>query len=99
LQLKKQLESILSDGKIVPLVIAALRLDEDSAKGLMPKKSADIVSEDLFLAIVKSASQCSSGAFSRFVLEKPKPEDDAQLGPFTMCVLHAIIKKASLRIP
>ena len=99
LQLNKQLESILSDGKIVPLVIAALRLDEDLAKGLMPKKSADIVSQDLFVAIVESASRCSSGAFSRFVLDKPKPEDDAQLGPFTMCVLQAILKKASARIP
>jgi hypothetical protein len=83
----------------VPLVIAALRLDEDLAKGLMPKKSADIVSQDLFVAIVESASQCSSGAFSRFVLDKPKPEDDAHLGPFTMCVLQAILKKASSCIP
>jgi iron complex transport system ATP-binding protein len=99
LQLKKQLELILSDGKIVPLVIAALRLDEDFAKGLMPKKSADIVGKDLFVAIVESASKCSSGAFSRFVLDKPKPEDDAQLGPFTMCVLHVILKKASSPIP
>ena len=99
LQLKKQLESILSDGKIVPLVIAALRLDEDFAKGLMPKKSADIVGQDLFEKIVESVSQCSSGAFSRFVLEKTKPEDDAQLGPFTMCVLQAILKKASSHIP
>ena len=62
-KLKKQLESILSDGKIVPLVIAALRLDEDLAKGLMPKKSADVVGQDLFVEIVESVLTVFLGCF------------------------------------
>ena len=36
-KLQKQVDLILSDKKIVPLLIAALRLDDDLEKGLIPK--------------------------------------------------------------
>ena len=41
-QLQKQLELTLSDDKIAKLVIAALRLDEDLVKDLIPEKNANI---------------------------------------------------------
>jgi adenosylcobinamide amidohydrolase len=94
LQLQKQLELILADRKITLLVIAALRLDEDLAKGLIPTKTANTVDQESFEEIVQSASKFSSDDFSEFALNKAKPEDKAQLGPFTKCVLKAILKKA-----
>ena len=93
-QLRKQFESILFDGKIASLVIAALRLDEDLAKGLIPKKTADTVDQVSFEAIVQSAVRCSSDDFSEFAFNKIKPEDEAQLGPFSKCVLRAVLNKA-----
>ncbi len=93
-QLKKQLESILIDRKVALLVLAALRLDEDLAKGLLPKKDADTVNQLSFQEIVLSASKCSSLDPDEFVLSKGKPEDEAQLGPYTKCVLQAVFEKA-----
>ncbi len=94
LQLRKRLEAILSDPKIVSLVIASLRLDEDLAKGLIPKTSPSTVDQVSFEQIVKSASKCFSNDFTEFSLNKAKPEYEAQLGPFTKCVLKGIIKEA-----
>jgi adenosylcobinamide hydrolase len=93
-KLQKQFELILSDRKIVALVIAALRLDEDLAKGLIPKKTTDIVDQVSFEEIVQSALKCPGGDFSEFSFNKEKPGDEAELGPFTKCVLDAILKKA-----
>jgi adenosylcobinamide amidohydrolase len=93
-KLQKQFKLILSDRKIVALVIAALRLDEDLAKGLIPKETTDTVDQVSFEEIVQSALKCPEGDFSEFSFNKEKPGDEAQLGPFTKCVLNAILKKA-----
>jgi adenosylcobinamide hydrolase len=98
MKLQKRLESILSDPKIVSLVIAFLRLDEDLAKGLIPKKTPNIVDQASFDEIVKSVSKYSSNDFPEFSFNKAKPEDEAQLGPFTKYVLKAIVNGAILKI-
>jgi len=96
--LQKQLELILSDGKISSFVIAALRLDEDLAKGLFPKKTAETVDQVSFKEIVQSASKCHLENFEKFFHDKAKPEDEGKLGPFTKCVLQAILQKARSNI-
>lgn len=96
--LQKQLELILSDTKIASIVIAAIRLDEDLAKGLIPAKTTNTVNQEVFEEIVQSASKCSSDDFSEFAFNKSKPEDEAQLGPFSKCVLKAILKKVHSNI-
>jgi len=93
LQLQKQLELILSDRQIALLVIAALRLDEDLAKGLIPTKTTNMVDQVLFEEIIQLLSESSLNVFSEFVLNRAKPNDEAQLGPFTKCVFRAILKK------
>jgi len=98
LQLRKRLELTLSDPKIATLVIASLRIDEDLAKGLIPKKTPNRVNQTLFEEIVKSASKYSSNHFKEFSFNKAKPEDEAQLGTFTKSVLKAIFKEAHLNI-
>ena len=97
LQLRKQLELILSDRKIAILVVAALRLDEDLVKGLIPKKTVDTIDQVSFEKIVREASKGPPDGFSEFIFNKMKPEDDGLLGPFTKCVLNAILKKAHSR--
>jgi adenosylcobinamide hydrolase len=92
-QLQKQLELILSDDKISRLVIAALRLDEDLAKGLIPEKNAKIVDPLAFEEIVQNTLKYSSNDCLDFAFDKSKSKDEAQLGPFTKCVLQAIVKK------
>jgi adenosylcobinamide hydrolase len=93
-QLQKQLELILSDEKIVPLVIASLRLDEDLQKGLIPTKTTKTVDQVSFEEIVQTASRCSFNDFSQFDFAEGKLLDEVHLGPFTKCVLKAILKKA-----
>ncbi len=97
-QLQKQLELILSDRKIALFIIAALRLDEDLVKGLIPKETADTVDQVWFEEIVQTMSKCSPDDFSEFAFSKAKPEDEALLGPFTKRVLQAILKKAHSNI-
>ena len=92
-QLQKQLELILSDGKIAGLVIAALRLDEDLVKGLIPEKSANSVDQVAFEEIVQATLRCVSDDFLESAFNNSKSHDEAQLGPFTKCVLKAIVKK------
>ncbi len=99
LQIRKRLESTLFDPKIATLVIAALRLDEDLAKGLIPKKTPNTVDQALFEEIVKSASKYSLNDFPEFYFNKEKPEEEAQLGPFTKSVLKAIFQEAQSNIP
>ncbi len=67
-ELQKQLEFLLSDGKISSFVIAALRLDEDLAKGLIPKKTAETVDQASFEEIVQAASKCHFGKSCKFCL-------------------------------
>ncbi len=97
-QLQKQLELILSDGKISSFVIAALRLDEDLAKGLIPKKTAETVDQTSFEEIIQLASRRHFEKFANFVFDKAKPEDEGKLGPFTKCALQAIVQKARSNI-
>ena len=84
-------------GKSHHLLLHALRLDEDLAKGLIPKKTANTVDQVSFEEIVQSAVKCSSDDFSEFAFNKTKPEDDAQLGPFTKCVLQSYPQKSPLK--
>ncbi len=93
-QLKKQIELILSDDKIAKLVIATLRLDEDLAKGLIPEKNATTVDSVLFEEIVQTALKCQTDHSLEFGINKSKLDSEAQLGPFTRCVLEAIAKNA-----
>jgi len=97
-QLQKQLELILSDRRIAPLVIAALRLDEDLVKGLIPTKTTNTIDQVSFEEIVQSVSESSSNDFSEFVLNRAKPDYEVQFGPFTKSVLKAILKKAHSNI-
>jgi adenosylcobinamide amidohydrolase len=92
-QLQKQLELILSDDKIAKLVIAALRLDEDLVKGIIPEKNAISVDPVSFEEIVQDTLKCVSIDFLESAFNKSKSHDEAQLGPFTKCVLKAIVKK------
>jgi adenosylcobinamide hydrolase len=93
-QLQKQLELILSDDKIAKLVIAALRLDEDLVKGLIPEKNVTTVDSVSFEEIVQTVLKCSTDNSLEFGFSKSKLDDEAQLGPFTRCVLQAIVKNA-----
>jgi adenosylcobinamide hydrolase len=94
-QLQKQLELTLSDDKIAKLVIAALRLDEDLVKDLIPEKNANIIDQVTFEKIVQTAlKKFSSDYFIESAYNNSKPEDEAQLGPFTKCVLQSIVNKA-----
>ncbi len=97
-QLQKQLELILSDRRIASLVIAALRLDEDLVKGLIPTKTTNTIDQVSFEEIVQSVSESSSNDFSEFVLNRAKPDYEVQFGPFTKSVLKAILKKAHSNI-
>jgi adenosylcobinamide hydrolase len=93
-QLQKHLELILSDRKIVSLVIAALRLDDDLFKGLIPAKTANTVDQVSFEEIIQTALRCSMNELSQLDSIKEKPFDETHLGPFTKCLLIAILKKA-----
>lgn len=97
-QLQKQLELILSDRKIVSLVIAGLRLDDDLSKGLIPTKTANTVDQVSFEEIVQTALRCSLNDLSQLDFVKEKPVDETHLGPFTKCLLIAILKKAHSNI-
>jgi adenosylcobinamide hydrolase len=92
-QLQEQLELILLDGKIAKLVIAALRLDEDLAKSLIPEKNATLIDPIAFEEIIQIVLKCSSDDSFESAFNMSKLEDAAQLGPFTKCVLQAIMKK------
>ncbi len=52
---QKQVDLILSDKKIVPLLIAALRLDEDLEKGLIPKDHTNTIDNAAFEEIIMAA--------------------------------------------
>jgi adenosylcobinamide hydrolase len=92
-QLQKQLALILSDDKIAKIIIASLRLDEDLAKGLIPEKNASTINPVVFEEIIKTALKFSSANLKESDFNKSKLEGEAQLGPFTKCVLQSIIKK------
>jgi adenosylcobinamide hydrolase len=98
-QLNKKLELTLSDDKIARLVIAALRLDEDLAKDLIPEKNGNIIDQVSFEEIVQTVlKEFSVDDFLESAFNKSKPEDETQLGPFTKCVLQSIVNKAQTHI-
>jgi adenosylcobinamide hydrolase len=97
-QLQKQLGLILTDRKIVPLVIAGLRLDEDLQKDLIPTKTANTIDQVSFEEIFQTALRCSLTDLSQLDFVKDKPVDETHLGPFTKCLLIAILKKAHSNI-
>ena len=55
----RQFDLILSDRKIVLLLIAALRLDDDLEKGLIPKDHTNNIDNAVFEEIVMSALKCT----------------------------------------
>jgi adenosylcobinamide hydrolase len=95
-ELEKRCRSILSDPKVAPLVLAALRLDEDLARGLIPKKTVETVDQVLFKEVLESFANCPPPEDSKFTFSKAKPEDYAQLGPYARCVLRAVLEIANL---
>jgi adenosylcobinamide hydrolase len=95
-KLEKQVEKILSDGRIASLVIASLRFDDDLEKGLIPANASNSVDKVVFEEIIQTAlKDClsDSKALSQFGFGKEKPTNRDSLGPFTKCVLLAILKK------
>jgi len=92
-KLKKQLQSVLMDPKVASLVIAALRLDEDLARGLLPKKIAETVDQASFAELARSLPECFTEDSLKFEFAKEKAEDKALLGPYSKCVLKAIFGK------
>jgi adenosylcobinamide hydrolase len=98
-KLKKKFEAFFSDPKIVYLIIAALRLDEDLMKGLIPKKESGNVNKSSFAEIIRLTLNCSMDDFLNIAPNRAKPDFEAHLGPFTLCVLQAILKKVSSNTP
>ena len=94
-KLKRQVELILSDQKIVPLLIAALRLDDDLEKGLIPKDQMNNINNADFEEIVLTTLKCSLyGPKNLFDYVEKERNSENHLGPSTKCLLTAILKKA-----
>ncbi len=94
-KLQKQVNLILSDQKIAPLLIAALRLDDDLEKGLIPKDHMNSIDNVTFEEIIKEASKCSLyGEKSLYDYVEKERIGKNRLGPSTKCLLTAIVKKA-----
>ena len=89
-QFKKQVETALSNPKIVPLVIAGLRLDEDLKDGLVPKnmfdKSATI--ETLQAAVANCLCNKNPDALK---VESINLAAEEKLGPVTGKILATIM--------
>ncbi len=98
-KLQRQVDLILSDTKIVPLLMAALRLDDDLEKGLIPKDHINNLDYAAFEEIIMSALKCSLyGEKNLYDYVEKKQVDKTRLGPTTKCLLKAIVKKACLNI-
>jgi adenosylcobinamide hydrolase len=91
-KLEGKLQQILSDPKVASLVLCALRLDEDLARGLVPKKSRKSVGKAAFAEVSLAFTESLSQDVPEFELIKEKPEDAAKLGPHTRRVLQGILK-------
>jgi adenosylcobinamide hydrolase len=94
-KLQRQVDLIISDKKIVPLLIAALRLDDDIEKGLIPKDPINNIDNVDFEEIVMTAlrsSLCGEKNLYNYV-EKQQIKKN-RLGPSTKYLLKAILKKA-----
>ena len=95
-KLQRQVDLILSDRKIAPLLLAALKLDDDLEKGLIPKDYSDILDSAAFEKIIMAALKCSFNSEKNLYdsVEK-KHANRNRLGPSTKCLLKAILKNAS----
>jgi adenosylcobinamide amidohydrolase len=94
-KLQRQVDLILSDQKIVPLLIAALRLDDDLEKGLIPKDQMNNIDNAVFEEIIMAALKCSLyDEKNLFAYVEKKRNDKDRLGPSTKCLLIAILEKA-----
>ena len=91
--LQNQIELILSDTKIVPLLIAALRLDEDIEKGLIPKDHANTINNSAFEEINMTALKHSLNGENLYEYVE-KENNKNRLGPSTKYLLLAILEKA-----
>ena len=98
-QLKKKVEQTLSDRKIVGLILASLRYDEDLRKGLIPEHAEKTIDQDIFEEIVTVAirnylsDKCISDSECLRLITNEK-----SLGPLTNSVLNAILKNAYSKI-
>jgi hypothetical protein len=98
--LQKQVDLILSDTKIVPLLIAALRLDDDIEKGLIPKDHLNNIDNAAFEEIILSTLNCALYDEKNLYdyVGKNQVNKNLRLGPTTKCFLIAILKKACSKI-
>ena len=90
-KITKELELILSDKSISPLVIASLRIDEDYSKDLIPEGLTTEVDKETFEEILLTTFkyQINDGkSKSKRTTEPVNP------GPFTKCLLLSILEKA-----
>jgi iron complex transport system ATP-binding protein len=101
LQIKKELEQSFTDKKIASLVLASLRFDDDLNKGLIPElgeSAIDRVSfERIVLAAIRDYLSNEEGASESEGL-KLNLRNETELGPFTTCVLEAILKDAYSKV-
>ena len=99
-QFQRQIDLIISDKKIAPLIIACLRLDDDLEKGLIPANATENIDNISFEDIVQKALRCilSDKDLSLFSNLRQKCSNETILGPFTKCLLEVILKKAHSNI-
>jgi adenosylcobinamide hydrolase len=101
-QLDGQFQKMLMDKNVSKLVVASLRLDEDTKTGLIPETEAcSQLGEDLVEQIVQKASKnYYAEENKREVVEDEKKTEcaKANLGPFTRNVLLAILDQACSQI-
>ena len=95
-RLLKEVEQYLADEKIASLVLAALRFDEDLSKGLLPKSGEQTVDQAAFEGILLEAVRNFNAGKSRSTVNRLRLQlrNELTLGPFTTCILEAILKKA-----
>ncbi len=99
-KLQKQIDLILSDTKIAPLLMAALRLDDDIEKGLIPKDHVNNIDNVTFEEIILSTLKCALYDEKNLYdyVGKNQVNKNRRLGPTTKCFLMAILKKACSNI-
>jgi adenosylcobinamide hydrolase len=98
-KLQSQVDLILKDQKIMPLLLAALRLDDDLEKGLIPNDQLNVLDivafDEIVMAALKSSLYDQKNLYDYVDKERT---DKNRLGPSTKSLLTAIVKKAYLNI-
>ena len=95
--LRDQVERSLTDEKIASLVLASLRYDDDLKKGLIPPSKESTVERAVFEQVVLVAIRnylSDKHGTGEAKATKLGVRDGGELGPFTTCVLEAILKDA-----